>query len=249
MKKLALALVAALPLAFASCGDDDASDLTLNQSSVTLDYNAETTLKASEKNCTWTSSNPFVATVDNDGVVKAAHVGTAVITATKDGNTVKCNVTVNATNNNFTLPEMNWGAKIDAIRPLYTAFDELKVGDSYIFSTKNATGLPMYTYTFNDNLLVLSQLTVSEEEDASKDLQGFLDQRYKLYEQNDQLQAYIYTDANTMSEGTLYIAYGPDDEGDWYVNFQPMDATKAGNASYVENIMAAREATKAAKKN
>lgn len=248
MKKLALALVAALPLAFASCGDDDASDLTLDQSSVTLDYNAETTLKASEKNCTWTSSNPFVATVDNDGVVKAAHVGTAVISATKDGNTVKCNVTVNATNNNFTLPEMNWGAKIDAIRPLYTAFDELKDGNYYMFATKNASGLPMYTYEFDTTTggLVLSQLTVAAAEE--EDFFYFIEQRYQYYdttEDNDD----IYLNANTMSEATLYIKYGTDKDDDAYAVFQPMDATRADVHSYDAKAKAAVKATSSVKKH
>lgn len=42
----------------------------------------------------WSSSNPSVATVKTDGIVSADSVGTAIITATIDGNTVSCEVDV-----------------------------------------------------------------------------------------------------------------------------------------------------------
>ena len=53
---------------------------------------------ATDKSVTWTSSNPNVATVDNNGTVHAAGPGTATITVTTtDGEkTATCAVTVNA---------------------------------------------------------------------------------------------------------------------------------------------------------
>lgn len=53
-------------------------------------------LKAANKNITWTSSNPEVASVDENGVVTPKSIGTAEITVTtEDGNyTDKCEVTV-----------------------------------------------------------------------------------------------------------------------------------------------------------
>lgn len=70
--------------------------LKVNETS-TLTANI-TPSNATNKNVTWSTSAPTVATVDANGAVKALAVGTAVITATTaDGNkTATCNVTVSA---------------------------------------------------------------------------------------------------------------------------------------------------------
>lgn len=70
--------------------------LKVNETS-TLTANI-TPSNATNKNVTWSTSAPTVATVDAKGAVKALAVGTAVITATTaDGNkTATCNVTVSA---------------------------------------------------------------------------------------------------------------------------------------------------------
>ena len=49
---------------------------------------------ASYKTVTWTSSNGTVAIVDQNGKVTAKSVGTATITATADGETAECTITV-----------------------------------------------------------------------------------------------------------------------------------------------------------
>ncbi len=51
---------------------------------------------ATNKNVTWSSDTPAVATVDNNGLVSAVSQGTAVITVTTQdgGHTATCNVTV-----------------------------------------------------------------------------------------------------------------------------------------------------------
>jgi uncharacterized protein YjdB len=76
--------------------------VTLNKSSTSLlvGGNTETLTatiapsNATNKNVTWSSSNPSIATVSN-GVVTSVAVGTAVITVTADGGkTAACNVTV-----------------------------------------------------------------------------------------------------------------------------------------------------------
>ena len=79
--------------------------ITLNESSITLEaktsetkqltvtYNPQETTDA--KTVTWSSSNPFVATVDENGLVTAVSGGTAVITArTANGKTASCDVKV-----------------------------------------------------------------------------------------------------------------------------------------------------------
>lgn len=76
-------------------------NVTLNENTLTLMPNKTGKLTATvkpddadNKMITWSSSDETVATVDNDGTVKAVKKGTAIITAQVDGKTAECTVTV-----------------------------------------------------------------------------------------------------------------------------------------------------------
>ena len=80
------------------------TSVSISRTSLTLDIGASYTLSctvlpsdATNKSCTWKSSNTSVATVSNSGVVTAVSAGTATITVTTSdgGKTASCNVTVN----------------------------------------------------------------------------------------------------------------------------------------------------------
>ena len=72
-KKFLLLLVAALPMVFASCGDEkediDPVNISLGVSSFDVYYNNEYQLECNIDGATFTSSNPFVAVVDASGKV------------------------------------------------------------------------------------------------------------------------------------------------------------------------------------
>ena len=82
-----------------------ATEVRLNKTATTISQGSQETLtatvlpeNASFKRLAWTSSNNLVATVDQNGVVKAVSVGTARITAiSMDGPYAGCDVTVNDT--------------------------------------------------------------------------------------------------------------------------------------------------------
>nr|WP_294582773.1 Ig-like domain-containing protein [uncultured Anaerotignum sp.] len=78
------------------------TSVTLDQTDLTLDANGTAKLTANvkpddatTKTVTWKSDNEGVATVDNEGNVTAKAAGTATITATADGKSASCKVTVN----------------------------------------------------------------------------------------------------------------------------------------------------------
>ncbi|WP_337927444.1 Ig-like domain-containing protein [Anaerotignum lactatifermentans] len=78
------------------------TSVTLDKTDLTLDVNGTAKLTATvnpndatNKTVTWKSDNEGVAIVDNNGNVTAKAAGTATITATADGKSASCKVTVN----------------------------------------------------------------------------------------------------------------------------------------------------------
>ena len=77
------------------------TSITLNKTSLTLDKGESETLvvtvgpeDATDKTVTWSSSNPSIASVDQNGKVAAKLGGTVTITAKAGGLTTSCSVTV-----------------------------------------------------------------------------------------------------------------------------------------------------------
>ncbi len=78
------------------------TSVTLDKTDLTLNVNDKVKLNetvkpddATTKTVTWKSDKPEIAEVDNNGNVTAKAAGTATITATVDGKSVSCKVTVN----------------------------------------------------------------------------------------------------------------------------------------------------------
>ena len=227
MKKFAMIMALALPLAFASCGDDnDDKTLTLDQTKVTLDYEKTADLKASEKGGTWASSNEFVASVDKNGKVTANHEGNATITYSKDGMSASCTVAVNATNNNFTTI-LTWGATPAQVKA--------NVPSDLVLLTENNDGLvyslpgnayPWYGFIFKNSALAGSSIYFTDEQFDDYDFNGYLAQRYVKIEDTD--NGAVYANANTLSEASESATVEYDGTEDiWSVVYQPVSHTKA----------------------
>lgn len=248
MKKFAILLAAALPFVFAACGDDndENSKLTIENAPLTLNYDDDFELKASEKNVSWSSSNDFVATIDAKGKVEAKHEGTVVITATKDGNKATCTIEVKATNNNFVLPILTWGATMEQVKGAVpnTLHLEISVGSTLAYNTPgNPDNYPFYVYEFNSNGLNASSLSVSTDTDEELDLEDFLDQRYKAIEETE--AGYLYVNANSKVEATMRIEYGLDAVNDQVtVVWTPMIPNRSGVTYDAAAVKACREMAK-----
>jgi len=95
------ATTALLTAVTVSCNKNKVTGVKLDQTTLLIVRGETATLtatvlpdEAENKNVTWTSSNKEVATVDNNGVITAIKVGTAVITVTTEEESQKASCTV-----------------------------------------------------------------------------------------------------------------------------------------------------------
>lgn len=207
MKKLALIFTLALPLVMWACGDDNEEpEVTLDQTTASIEYGKTLTLTASEKNCVWASSNEFVASVNDKGEVTALHAGEAEITATKGDGSAKCKIVVTTTNDNFTMPILDWGASIDDIKGKVSGL-ELALEDSVTLGYSTNGTFPMYIYGFESNKLAASTLTVSSKMDEDDDLMGFLEQRYQELPDEEGDDYFFFVDAMNLTNANVCVVY------------------------------------------
>ena len=158
-----------LPLAFVACSENDEPEIpesvTLNEADVdmlmggTLQLTA--TVVSNDPNSTavtWTSSNPAVATVDNNGLITAVAPGEAVITATLGMGRAQatCEVEVDAEN---MLLVFNGGSMYSSIDGSLSAikFERSQTVSNNVFSTANGRSLGATVQdgvVYGDNLYI-----------------------------------------------------------------------------------------------
>lgn len=167
LKLMVMAMV--LPLAFVACSENDEPEIpesvTLNEADVdmlmggTLQLTA--TVVSNDPNSTavtWTSSNPAVATVDNNGLITAVAPGEAVITATLGMGRAQatCEVEVDAEN---MLLVFNGGSMYNSIDGSLSAvkFERSQTVSNNVFSTANGRSLGATVQdgvVYGDNLYI-----------------------------------------------------------------------------------------------
>ena len=167
LKLMVMAMV--LPLAFVACSENDEPEIpesvTLNEADVdmlmggTLQLTA--TVVSNDPNSTavtWTSSNPAVATVDNNGLITAVAPGEAVITATLGMGRAQatCEVEVDAEN---MLLVFNGGSMYSSIDGSLSAikFERSQTVSNNVFSTANGRSLGATVQdgvVYGDNLYI-----------------------------------------------------------------------------------------------
>lgn len=87
-----------------------AATISLNRAVLALDVGKKETLKVNEETeetCTWSSSDPTVATVSDSGEVTALAAGNAVITAKVGDAEATCSLTVKDAGDSTTTPDNN----------------------------------------------------------------------------------------------------------------------------------------------
>ncbi len=221
MKKFLSVLAIVLPFVLTSCSDEPEGPITISETSLDLTVGMSDQLTASEKG-TWTSSNEFVATVNNDGKVEALHVGETVITITKGDRSANCKVVVKASNTSYSLPYMVWGADADAVKAANTSlnlYEEMEIEGGVMLSYLTATALPGYIYMIDSTEGLIATSMVVDIDDAD----NFEDFLYQYFADLNEDEEWFYLiDSNSAEGATIAVQYGMNDEESLIATFMPI---------------------------
>lgn len=153
MKNNLLFLLLTICASFVSCGGDDNKEnaASISPTSISMYYDGERQLTGTNVT-SWESANDFVASVDEKGLVKGAHVGTTQIIGRNGNSSATCQVEIKAMYNLYDTPILDWGASMSTIKNkemhelLSTTstscfYDYSKNGESYLldYSFKNGS--------------------------------------------------------------------------------------------------------------
>lgn len=230
MKKI-LFLLAVLPMVLLSaCSDDDENGLSLDKSEISLYYEDEIKLTASD-NVTWSSEDEFVAKVSSNGVVEGGHVGKTFIVASNGSETVKCAVEVKPKYNTFVEPVLDFGASKADIKAKEKR--ELVTDNATSLGYKDSKDGVAIIYTFKNGKMTAAGIGLQYK--YSDDILDFLLERYAPATMDK--DEYIFTFVNGMSgRWTMSISVQLS-SSTILVAYIPKDATSKSISNEVPNIM------------
>jgi hypothetical protein len=143
----------------------------------------------------WLSSNTFVATVSNEGIITGNHVGNCVVSCSAGS----CRVTVRANTNLFRDPITQWGiSKSQVIAREGTDYHES--GNSIGYNTENDK-VPLLMYTFTNDLLESTTLMVRTA--YTNEVVDHLSERYRYLGQVG--SAFYFADGVSDSTSTTAV--------------------------------------------
>lgn len=204
MRKYLFLFLAILTMAivFTSCSsdnDDDGFSISLSEATIKgVDNFAQIT--SSSPSVKWSSENPYVATISEDGKIKSAHIGETYIVAQSDGKTKKCKVIVTPQYSIYTEPITDFGkSKEEIIKTLGTPF--LDKDDILSYTNDNQDIIVNYIFKEGklDNCIVLLKMTLD-----IINLVDFLKERYELVPR-DFNGNYAFINALTTKEASVIV--------------------------------------------
>ena len=158
-------LMCVMGIVLTSCGsddDDDAKPLEVSPRSVSMKYDESQQLSASGAT-SWRSENEFVATVDQNGLVKGNHIGSTDIIVSNGSTSGKCSVTITPKYAFFDLPVLSWGVGETAIRNAETHGTPEKSGDYLLYKYDNGTIPVVVMYSFKNGLPTVPTVALHEQ--------------------------------------------------------------------------------------
>ena len=156
---------------------------------------------ASNKNVTWESSNKSVATVDANGLVTAVSAGTATITATADGKSATCTVTV------------SWYSTGGPTTYAVTAPD-VENGTVRVSPSRASRGTTVTITVTPDEGYELESLTVLDSRDNEIALTDKGDGKYTFTMPSGK----VTVEASFAEIAPEPLPFGDVDDGDWFAD-------------------------------
>lgn len=175
VKKILL-LLTVITLTLTSCQ----KDILFKEAVISLKYKETKQLTLDNlkpnKDVTYRSTDPFVATVNSSGLVTAITVGKAVIIAELKKVTTVCWVTVDTTSFLYNEPILDFGASLDSIKKKETRELEEK-GEAYLYYYDSIL-IQDIEYFFSDNKLVTAAFSLQLNDKNAEEVHVFLSERY-----------------------------------------------------------------------
>lgn len=180
--------VALMGIMLASCGDDD-SKVKLKDQTM---YSEDTYVIQNGENAVWTSSNPMVASVENN-VVTANCAGKATISSSLGS----FDVTVKTKLNTFMEPCVDWGASQSHVKSYMKGYSEI-LSSSESISYYGKDVVSMYLYSFQNSALTTSSCIIPVSDLDVDTLVDFISERYFPYYYNDEMFMFLSPDEDTI---------------------------------------------------
>lgn len=188
MKKFLMLTVAIMGIMLASCGDDDEKVKLKDQTM----YSEDTYVIENGENAVWESSNPMVASVENN-VVTANCAGKATISSSLGS----FEVTVKTRLNTFMEPCTDWGASQSHVKSYMNGYSEiLSSSESIAYNGKDV--VEMYLYSFQNSALTTSSCIIPVSNLDADTMVDFISERYYPYYYNDDMFMFMSPDEDTI---------------------------------------------------
>ena len=204
MRKYLLSLLTMLSMVtvFTSCSsDDDDNGFSISLSEAIIKgVDNFVQITSSSPNVKWSSENPYVATISEDGKIKSAHIGETYIVAQSDGKTKRCKVIVTPQYSIYTEPITDFGkSKEEIIKTLGTPFLDKDNILSYVNDNQDIVVNYIFKDGKLDNCVVLLKVTLN-----IINLVDFLKERYELVPR-DFNGNYAFINALTTKEASMIV--------------------------------------------
>ena len=217
MRNLLITLIALI--SFVSCEKTQNENQTLpetlklDKTEVTLYSQDEHKITSNGRNCTYSTQDPFIASVNDSGNITALHIGETFIEVKAEQGSDKVKVTVLPKYNVIKDPYIKWGCAKDDIKAKLGS--PAQENSANIVYTETLPAHAITGYTFKSGKL--SSVTIALNPNYQSDAQKHLAERYQYWTTEN--GAYVFTDSMTNEWNTYVILEKVD--GIWCIIYTP----------------------------
>ena len=218
-KNLFVLNVLSCVMLFTSCEN---SKMTISPSHIMLHFEDEVglTIIDNRSNVNWATDDEFVASVNNNGIVTAEHVGITTITAKNGKEEAYCSVSVTPEYHTYNEPIMDWGCSKQTIISRKGTPDSNQSNAIAYLQNESKGILEMYMF---ENGKLTSSGIILKLSYTNTDVASFLLERYQPITITDD-GTYGFINAMTLEKANLMVALTIEDI--ILVAYGPLDSDK-----------------------